>query len=221
MAELPGTKKTLQPVYIVHSEHPLLVDRALAAVRDAAVPAAMRAWNYDVVEGKVNATRLMATCATLPMMGERRMVYVRDLAPTPADELTALVAYLDAPSPSTVLFAVTSKLDKRLKFYAAASKKGFLHVLEAPAARQLEVAPGREVDHLAALFGSRPARAAVAVAVALVAMHRLDLPRGTDAAKPSSAATRAAALLCRGDSIAARRWRSRRGIGADAKVSAS
>ena len=138
MAELPGTKKTLQPVYIVHSEHPLLVDRALAAVRDAAVPAAMRAWNYDVVEGKVNATRLMATCATLPMMGERRMVYVRDLAPTPADELTALVAYLDAPSPSTVLFAVTSKLDKRLKFYAAASKKGFLHVLEAPAARQLE-----------------------------------------------------------------------------------
>lgn len=131
MAELPG-KKTLQPVYIVSSEHPLLIDRALAAVREAAVPPAMRAWNYDVVEGKVSATRLLATCQTLPMMGAHRMVYVRDLAPTPADELAALVPYLDAPSPSTVLFAVTSKLDKRIKFYAAASKKGCLHVLEAP-----------------------------------------------------------------------------------------
>ena len=132
MAELPGTKKTLAPVYVVASEHPLLIDRALAAVREAAVPASMRSWNYDVVEGKLSATRLLATCQTLPMMGAHRMVYVRDLAPTAADELSALVPYLDAPSPSTVLFAVTSKLDKRLKFYAAAGKKGFLHVLEAP-----------------------------------------------------------------------------------------
>ncbi len=132
MAELPGGKKTLAPVYVVHSEHPLLVDRALAAVRDAAVPAAMRSWNYDVVEGKVSATRLLAMCQTLPMMGAHRMIYVRDLAPTAAEELAGLVGYLDAPSPSTVLFAVTSKLDARLKFYAAAKKKGFLHVLEAP-----------------------------------------------------------------------------------------
>jgi DNA polymerase-3 subunit delta len=136
VAELPGNKKTLQPVYVVFSEHPLLIDRALAAVRDAAVPASMRAWNYDVVEGKVSATRLLTTCQTLPMMGTHRMVYVRDLATTAAEELTALVPYLDAPSPSTVLFAVTSKLDKRLKFYAAAGKKGYLHVLEAP--RQVE-----------------------------------------------------------------------------------
>jgi DNA polymerase-3 subunit delta len=136
VAELPGTKKTLAPVYVVASEHPLLIDRALAAVRDAAVPASMRAWNYDVVEGKLGATKLLATCQTLPMMGQHRMVYVRDLAPSPADELAALVPYLDAPSPSTVLFAVTSKLDQRIKFYASAKKKGYLHVLEAP--RQAE-----------------------------------------------------------------------------------
>lgn len=136
MAELPGNKKTLAPVYVVSSDHPLLVDRALAAVRDAAVPPAMRAWNYDVIEGKVSASRLLTTCQTLPMMGAHRMVYVRDLASTPADELAALVPYLEAPSPTTVLFAVTSKLDQRVKFYAAAKKRGFLHVLEAP--RQVE-----------------------------------------------------------------------------------
>lgn len=127
-----ATSGKLDPVYIVSSEHPLLVDRALAAVRDAAIPAAMRAWNFDVLEGKVSASRVIAACRTLPMMGAMRMVLIRDLAPTPADELTALAAYFDTPSPSTVLFAITSKLDKRLKVYAAANKKGWLHVLEAP-----------------------------------------------------------------------------------------
>jgi DNA polymerase-3 subunit delta len=60
------------------------------------------------------------------------MVLVRDLALMPAEELTKLVEYLDAPSPSTVLVAITSKLDKRMKLYSAAQKKGWLHVLEAP-----------------------------------------------------------------------------------------
>jgi len=122
----------LDPIYVVTSDHPILVDRALAAVRDAAVPPSMRSWNYDVIEGKASAQRILNACQTLPMMGAKRMVFVRDLASMAADELAGLVRYLDAPSPSTVLFAVTSKLDKRMKLYAAASKKGFLHDLTAP-----------------------------------------------------------------------------------------
>lgn len=122
----------LDPIYVVSSDHPILVDRALAAVRDAAVPPAMRGWNYDVVEGKATAQRIVNGCMTLPMMGARRMVHVRDLAAMAADELAGLVPYLDAPSPSTVLFMVTSKLDKRMKLYAAAHKKGYLHELAAP-----------------------------------------------------------------------------------------
>lgn len=122
----------LAPVYVVSSDHPILIDRLLAAVRDAAVPPAMRAWNYDVIEGKATAARITTACQTLPMMGARRMVLVRDLAAMAADELAQLIAYLDAPSPSTVLFAITSKLDKRLKFYAAAGKRGLIHELTAP-----------------------------------------------------------------------------------------
>ena len=122
----------LDPVYLFASDHPLLVDRAVAEIRDAAVPPAMRGWNYDVIEGKTTASRISATANTLPMMAERRMVLVRDLAALPAEELGKLVEYLDAPSPTTVLVAITSKLDKRMKLYAAANKKGWLHVLEAP-----------------------------------------------------------------------------------------
>lgn len=125
----------LDPVYVLHSEHPLLVERVLSAVRDAAVPPAMRGFNYDVVEGKPSGSRIVALAQTLPMMAAKRMVYVRDLATMPADDAEPLLAYLAAPNPTTVLVAATSKLDKRMKLYATLGKKGWLHVLEAP--RQL------------------------------------------------------------------------------------
>jgi DNA polymerase-3 subunit delta len=125
----------LDPVYVLHSEHPILVERAVTAIRDVAVPPATRGFNYDVVEGKPTGNRIVALAQTLPMMAKFRMVLVRDLGLMPADEAEPLLAYFAKPNPSTVIVAITSKLDKRLKTFATASKKGWLHVLEAP--RQL------------------------------------------------------------------------------------
>jgi DNA polymerase-3 subunit delta len=125
----------LAPLYVFHSEHPVLVERVVAAIRDVAVPPAARGFNYDVVEGKPSASKIVALAQTLPMMAQRRMIYVRDLAGMPADDSEPLLAYLARPNPSTVVVAVASKVDKRIKLYAQLSKKGFLHALEAP--RQL------------------------------------------------------------------------------------
>jgi DNA polymerase-3 subunit delta len=60
------------------------------------------------------------------------MIFVRDLALMPADEAEPLIAYLAKPNPSTVIVAIASKIDKRLKLFAALSKKGFIHTLDAP-----------------------------------------------------------------------------------------
>lgn len=122
----------LDPIYVLHSEHPILIDRVVAAIRDATVPPAARGFNYDVVEGKPSAARIIALAQTLPMMAARRMVYVRDLTGLPADDAEPLLAYLAKANPSTTIVAITHKLDKRLKLYAQLSKKGWLHVLEAP-----------------------------------------------------------------------------------------
>ncbi len=123
------------PIYVLHSEHPILIERVVSAIRDVVVPPAARGFNYDVVEGKPRGQQIVALAQTLPMMAQRRMIYVRDLATMPADEAEPLLAYLAKPNPSTVIVAVASKLDKRVKLYAQLSKKGFLHVLDAP--RQL------------------------------------------------------------------------------------
>jgi DNA polymerase III subunit delta len=163
----------LAPVYVLFSDHPVLIDRAVAAIRDAAVPPEWRAFNYDVVEGKPSAGRIVAAAQTLPMMAARRMVLVRDLAVVPAGELGGLVDYLAAPSPSTVLVLLTSKLDKRMKVYATANKKGFLHVLDAPrnptawirgeaSARGVEMA-GAAVTRLADAVGNDLSRLALVI----------------------------------------------------------
>ena len=53
----------------------------------------------------------------------------------PASEYPHWWSLFTSETPSTVVAAVTSKLDKRIKLFAQLSKKGYLHVLEAP--RQL------------------------------------------------------------------------------------
>lgn len=132
LAEVAAGK--LAPVYVLHSEHPILIERALTALRDVVVPPAARGFNYDIVEGKPSAQRIVALAQTLPMMAARRMIYVRDMS-TLSDDPEPLLSYLGKPNPSTVVVAVVTKLDKRIKLFATLSKKGFLHVLEAP--RQL------------------------------------------------------------------------------------
>jgi DNA polymerase-3 subunit delta len=128
-------ERGLSPVYVLHSEHPILVERAVTAIRDIAVPPAARGFNYDVVEGKPTGMRIVSLAQTLPMMAERRMVFVRDISLMSADDAEPLIEYFGKPNPSTVVVALASKLDKRLKVFSAASKKGYLHVLDAP--RQL------------------------------------------------------------------------------------
>jgi len=125
----------LDAIYVLHSEHPILIERVVSAIRDVVVPPAARGFNYDVIDGKPSAQRIISLAQTLPMMAQRRMVFVRELSGMPTDEAEPLLAYLAKPNPSTVIVAITSKLDKRIKLYSTLSKKGFLHVLEAP--RQL------------------------------------------------------------------------------------
>jgi DNA polymerase-3 subunit delta len=127
------TADRLAPVYIVVSPDPLLSERAFARIRELAVPEAARAFNYDVYDGKgASGARILAAAQTLPMMASRRLVVVRDIGAMAAAELAKLIDYLGDPCETTVLVATAQKVDKRIKFYATAKKKKFLHELAPP-----------------------------------------------------------------------------------------
>jgi len=174
VSELSITPGRLDPVYLLSSSQPLLVERAVTAIREAAVPEALRGFNVDAFDGKgVSAARVLAAARTLPMMGQHRLVLIRDLGAMAAAELAGLVAYLDQPSPTTVLVGVTTKVDRRLKLYATAGKAGYLHELEAPrdlagwvraeaARRQLAVQPAA-CARLADAVGADLARLALSL----------------------------------------------------------
>ena len=73
----------------------------------------------DVVKGKPTGARIVALAETLPMMAQRRLIYVRDLSAMAADEAEPLLGYLARPNPSTVVAAVASRIDKRIKLVDA------------------------------------------------------------------------------------------------------
>jgi DNA polymerase-3 subunit delta len=122
------------PVYVFHGPERLLVDRAVAALRDATVKPALRAFNYDVFDAgeKLDSRALVQAARTLPMMGGRRLVHVKGAHDLSAAQLEVLLPYLADPAPETVLLLVADKLDTRLKFFAQAKKVGVVEKFEPP-----------------------------------------------------------------------------------------
>ncbi len=126
----------IAPVYVLTGSERLLVDRVVAALQAAIVSPATRAFNLDVLEAKAaGATAILNATRTMPMMGKRRLVIVRDAEGLGSDGLAVLAGYLDDPSPAAVLVLQCNKIDGRLKFFAQAKKKGLIHDLAPP--RQL------------------------------------------------------------------------------------
>ena len=118
---------SLQPVYFLAGEERLLVDRVLLAVRKAALADGLAEFNHDqLTAGAAGAAGIIQAARTVPMMGERRLVEVRETEALKAPELEKLLPYLEEPVDSTVLVFLADKVDARLKFFKALDRKGFL-----------------------------------------------------------------------------------------------
>jgi DNA polymerase-3 subunit delta len=133
----------LLPVYLFVGDERLLRDRAIDAVRVAALGSGIAAFNEDkYTAGETPVDRIVSAARTVPMMAPKRFVMVRSLerwdkqkageedAPseddgstTPLDELHD---YAKAPIDSTCVVLVATKLDGRRRLVALARKTGFL-----------------------------------------------------------------------------------------------
>lgn len=126
-----------QLVFLTGKER-YLINRCVDLLRDAALEPRTRDFNCDVLEGKeATPGRILSAARTLPMMGKRRLVLVRDADEMSAEQLAGLIDYLQRPAPETCLCFVAEKADQRLKFFTAFKKYGLLLKLEPLAERQL------------------------------------------------------------------------------------
>ena len=113
-------------VYCLMGDEPYYIDRMEAYITEKVMPQASRDFDMELLYGSdVDAVRVADTCRQFPMLGERRLVVVREFQQMRTSQ-DALVAYCKSPSPSTVLVLCNKNgvLDKRKPLYKVIEKQG-------------------------------------------------------------------------------------------------
>ncbi len=119
----------IRPVYLVYGEEPFLVEEVYRALRAAVVRPETADFNFHVLEpGPDQVDQALSLAQTQPFFADRRLVVVKDcpaIVPrrrTGGDEEpredkgdAALLSYLKAPVPSTVLLFLAAAVDARRK----------------------------------------------------------------------------------------------------------
>lgn len=214
----------LAPVYYLTGAEDVLKDELVGLITEQALDVGNRDFNFDVrTAADLGGESLHALVETPPMLAERRVVVVRNLEQwrRNAKVWSVLEAYLEHPSPSTVLVLVLGAGEKpqsrvtsravtvevrplnpdRLRRWVSTRAEGVGIVLDEDAATHLLEAVGAdlsllalELEKLAAATRSDGAVTATEVA-ALVGVRRGETPHDWVRAVLARDVTRAVGML--------------------------
>lgn len=142
--------KALSPVYLFTGPEHYIGHMMEKTLLSSMVPLGLEPLNSTTYNEKnVDLSELLATCETLPLMSEKRLVVVREEAQiekiTNKTEVDKLVSYLEKPNQSTVLIIYIETPDKRKKIYKAIQKKGQIIKYDKLDQRDLENWLGRRL----------------------------------------------------------------------------
>jgi DNA polymerase-3 subunit delta len=117
------------PVYVAYGSEPGPMRALVEAVRKAAVDPGFEAFNHERFVGRdLDAPKpVLEACAQLPMMSKRRLVEIDEpeaIGRGKGGGVEALVDYLAAPNPTTVLLVTSTGIDGRSRLVTAAKKLG-------------------------------------------------------------------------------------------------
>ena len=163
-------------VVLVVGREATLRDAAVAELRESALAGAPADFNedrFDLEAPGTDPARIAAAARTLPLMSERRVVWVRGLGARRAAKFVdgELAGYLEDPSPSTCLVLEAEKVDKRQKWVKRIAKLGRVIDCAGPT-RPAELR--KWIDARIARIGRQPARG-VAAALLEAVGPELDL----------------------------------------------
>ncbi len=123
-------RNDIAPVYLFQGDEAFIQDKALALLRKKLLPDGLEAMNETVLVNPA-ADAVIGAAETLPMLGERRLVLIRDsmlLLPgksaNEAEEAKKLSEYLDhAPDTTCILFLCRVLPDGRKKLTQTLNQK--------------------------------------------------------------------------------------------------
>jgi len=116
---------SIGPLYLFIGKEDFLVDECVRQITDLLVPAEMRGFNLDVMYGsKSEAKDVIAHASSYPMMGERRVVVVKEFEKLIiGDTAKEIVAnYLQHILPSTCLVLISAEPDFRKRPFTELKK---------------------------------------------------------------------------------------------------
>ncbi|MDP2313712.1 MAG: DNA polymerase III subunit delta [Pseudomonadota bacterium] len=159
------------PVYVLVGPEGLLVRQAEEEVRVAVASGPVAAFNHAVfTAGEDGAMAFRDAAATAPMMAARRLVVIRQVQDANAALLDAVLAYVGAPCPTTVLVlsgekfpGATGGMDRGLRITNAVKKVGIVVKLDGEGIDPIAFAMARVKER-----GARIERDAAALLVEFV-----------------------------------------------------
>ena len=116
----------IAPVYCLMGEEPYYIDRLEVMLTEKVMPETNRDFDMELLYGSdVDAVRVADSCQQFPMLGERRLVVVREFQQMRSSQ-DALASYCKNPSPTSVLVLChkNGNLDKRKALYKAVEQCG-------------------------------------------------------------------------------------------------
>lgn len=120
-----------QGVYLFFGEEEYIKKQALDQAMEAMVDPSFKDLNYAQIDGaQVDLDDIINACETLPFMGTRRVVVIKDLSlingkPEGDIDEDGFLDYIKGMSPSTCLILYCrGELDKRKKIYRSINKMG-------------------------------------------------------------------------------------------------
>lgn len=125
----------LDNLYLFYGMEYYLIENTIHTIKQKIIDTAFEDLNFQFIDGKeTNVDIIINACETLPFMGEKRMVLVKDLEcflgkrkNISDQEEERLIQYIgNLPSTTYLFFVVTNEIDKRKKIIKTINKHGKL-----------------------------------------------------------------------------------------------
>lgn len=116
---------TVPGLILLYGQESFFVEKGMLAVRDAVVTPENRDFNLTQFYGKDFVPNdVVEQARTFPVFAERRLVIIKNIHESRAEQLETLLDYVEDPVPETVLLLTAEKIDARRKIFQLFKKNG-------------------------------------------------------------------------------------------------